>query len=229
MEKDSKKEIEVKWDTERLIDYTGGGSIQHPLTKIEIDLLEAPFPDEAYTTYPSKGMRLTTLKAAYIMERLHDVFGMGNVTVRYNEPIVHDGFFVASGQVVIYHAVTGAVRRLIPFCGMGSMPVKMSGIEDEWKGTVTNAINKALFNDLQIGREMFKGKIVISSDGRVTKPEKEDLSVKMMRATLKALKGADLEALKACAAKHYPGVGFNDLTDAQIKVLYDEREDARYA
>jgi hypothetical protein len=53
------------------------------LTDHQIKSLRAPFPEEALTPDRSRGFELTSIKAAYIIERLNDVFGPCGVGWRY--------------------------------------------------------------------------------------------------------------------------------------------------
>jgi len=46
------------------------------LTQDQIQALKAPFPDEALSPDTSRGFELTSIKAAYVMERLNEVFGL---------------------------------------------------------------------------------------------------------------------------------------------------------
>lgn len=58
------------------------------LTQKQIDSLKAPFPKEALKPEMSRGFELTSIKAAYIFERLNDVFG----PVGYGWRYVHSPF-----------------------------------------------------------------------------------------------------------------------------------------
>lgn len=53
------------------------------LTQDQIRALRAPFPAKALTPDTSRGFELTSIKAAYVIERLNDVFGPCGVGWRY--------------------------------------------------------------------------------------------------------------------------------------------------
>jgi hypothetical protein len=58
------------------------------LNQEQIDALRAPFPAEALKPDTSRGFELTSIKAAYVIERLNDVFGPCGIGWRY----VHSPF-----------------------------------------------------------------------------------------------------------------------------------------
>ena len=53
------------------------------LTDEQVQALRAPLPAEALTPDTSRGFELTSIKAAYVIERLNDVFGTCGVGWRY--------------------------------------------------------------------------------------------------------------------------------------------------
>jgi hypothetical protein len=58
------------------------------LTQEQVQALRAPFPQEALKPDTSRGFELTSIKAAYVIERLNDVFGPCGIGWRY----VHSPF-----------------------------------------------------------------------------------------------------------------------------------------
>ena len=58
------------------------------LNQDQIEALRAPFPPEALSADTSRGFELTSIKAAFVIERLNDVFGPCGVGWRY----VHSPF-----------------------------------------------------------------------------------------------------------------------------------------
>ncbi len=54
------------------------------MTEEQIRLLRASFPAEALSADTSRGFELTSIKAAYIIERLNDVFGTYGSGWRYS-------------------------------------------------------------------------------------------------------------------------------------------------
>ncbi len=53
------------------------------LSQDQHQALRAPFPPQAYSPDTSRGFELTSIKAAYVIERLNDVFGPCGVGWRY--------------------------------------------------------------------------------------------------------------------------------------------------
>jgi hypothetical protein len=53
------------------------------LTQDQIDALRASFPEEALRSDTSRGFELTSIRAAYVIERLNDVFGPCGIGWRY--------------------------------------------------------------------------------------------------------------------------------------------------
>lgn len=58
------------------------------LTQDQIEVLRMPFPNEAMSADTSHGFELTSLKAAYVIERLNQVFGPCGIGWHY----VHSPF-----------------------------------------------------------------------------------------------------------------------------------------
>jgi hypothetical protein len=58
------------------------------LTQEQVQALRAPFPAEALKPDTSRGFELTSIKAAYVIERLNGVFGPCGIGWRY----VHSPF-----------------------------------------------------------------------------------------------------------------------------------------
>ena len=70
------------------------------LTQEQIQAIKSPFPPEALSKDTSRGFELTSIKAAFVIERLNDVFGPCGVGWRY----VHSPFEMAqanSGKIEI--------------------------------------------------------------------------------------------------------------------------------
>jgi hypothetical protein len=60
------------------------------LTQEQIQALRAPFPAEALKPDTSCGFELTSIKAAYVIERLNDVFGPCGIGLRYTHSPFED-------------------------------------------------------------------------------------------------------------------------------------------
>jgi hypothetical protein len=66
------------------------------LTKEQTQLIQTPFPPEALSADTSRGFELTSIKAAFVIERLNEVFGHCGIGWRYvhspfDEVQTHDG------------------------------------------------------------------------------------------------------------------------------------------
>ena len=53
------------------------------MTQEQIQALKAPFPEAALSADTSRGFELTSIKAAYVIERLNEVFGLCGFGWRY--------------------------------------------------------------------------------------------------------------------------------------------------
>ena len=53
------------------------------LTQDQVQALKAPFPPESLSSDTSRGFELTSIKAAYVIERLNEVFGPCGIGWRY--------------------------------------------------------------------------------------------------------------------------------------------------
>ena len=77
------------------------------LNQDQIEALRAPFPPEALSADTSRGFELTSIKAAFVIERLNDVFGPCGTGWRY----VHSPFEeFANGRVEIVTEVAFQYR-----------------------------------------------------------------------------------------------------------------------
>jgi len=88
------------------------------LSDDQVRALRAPFPAEALSADTSRGFELTSIKAAYVIERLNDVFGTCGVGWRY----VHAPFEVL---------VTGDERTEI----LTEVALQFRVSDDEQRGT----------------------------------------------------------------------------------------------
>ena len=83
------------------------------LNQDQLQAIKAPFPSEALSSDTSRGFELTSIKAAFVIERLNEVFGPCGIGWRY----VHAPFEVPD---------TGNGRREIRHRGCASVPVRSS-------------------------------------------------------------------------------------------------------
>jgi hypothetical protein len=77
------------------------------LTEKQISALRAPFPPEALSTHTSRGFELTSIKAAYVIERLNEVFSTCGIGWRY----AHAPFEFLDGEVLTEVAFQYAVTE----------------------------------------------------------------------------------------------------------------------
>lgn len=102
--------------------------------------LRHPLPDEAVTQHPTKPY-LSSIKAIYVIERLNDVFGIGNWS--YKQKVIER----CEGGVVVVE-----VHLKVPEYGIslssfggndnGGEGTKNFDLGDAYKGAVTDAITK---------------------------------------------------------------------------------------
>ena len=162
------------------------------LTQEQIEELRAPLPAEALTPDRSRGFELTSIKAAYIIQRLNDVFGPCGVGWRY----VHAPFetIVTADQrseivteVALQYRVakdeqrgSGPVEwrdgwRIRPdHPWVWSEPILAAGgkspgggsvpYTDARKSAVTDGLTKAA-SMLGIGHRVFKGLVRVGGNG----------------------------------------------------------------
>jgi|GEM_PF-3658904 len=124
------------------------------VSEVMRNALRAPLPSEAVTQHPTKTY-LSSIKAIYVIERLNDVFGIGNWS--YSQKVVER----ADGGVVVVE-----VNLLVPEYGIshtsfggndnGGESSKNFDLGDAYKGAVTDAITK-ICSMLEIGIDVFKG------------------------------------------------------------------------
>ena len=153
------------------------------LTEEQLQAIKAPFPPQAVSADTSRGFELTSIKAAYVIERLNEVFGTCGVGWRYAhspfDELVND-----KGQVEVITEVAlqyrcqeedgcppvvwvggwafpdnGAIRQWSePVVACGGHAVGRGGAPntDARKSAVTDGITKAA-SMIGIGHEVFKG------------------------------------------------------------------------
>ena len=148
------------------------------LSEKQIAQLRAPFPVEALSADTSRGFELTSIKAAYVVERLNEVFGPCGCGWRY----VHASFEWIEGEVLTEVAlqfkvaeggcdpvVWNSEARTWAYASLGaqwSWPVFSPGgrrpgkgnapLTDARKGAITDGLTKAA-SMIGVGQEVFKG------------------------------------------------------------------------
>jgi len=107
------------------------------LTQDQIQALKSPFPPEALSADTSRGFELTSIKAAYVIERLNEVFGPCGIGWRY----VHSPFeemHTDNGRVEIVTEVAFQYRFPVrDDCG-GCAPVVWDAQAGGWAFRASN-------------------------------------------------------------------------------------------
>ena len=101
------------------------------LTQDQIQALKSPFPSEALSADTSRGFELTSIKAAYVIERLNEVFGLCGIGWRY----VHGPFeevHTDSGRVEIVTEVALQYRFPATDDCAGNDPVVWDAQAGNW-------------------------------------------------------------------------------------------------
>jgi hypothetical protein len=124
------------------------------------DALRKPLPDEAISEHPTKTF-LSTIKAIYVVERLNDVFGIGEWNIS-NEIVSKEGKWIIVKAVF---TVNGYNIRIEQFGGNDN-----SDPGDAYKGAATDALTK-IGSYLEIGIDVFKG---LSNPNKAKKTEPQD-------------------------------------------------------
>jgi hypothetical protein len=101
------------------------------LNQDQVQALRSPFPDVALTPDCSRGFELTSIKAAYVIERLNDVFGPCGIGWRY----VHSPFEevqTGNGRVEIVTEVAFQYRFKPTNDCVGCDPVMWDAQAGDW-------------------------------------------------------------------------------------------------
>ena len=147
------------------------------------DLLRKPFEEAAYSADTSRGFELTSIKAAYVLERVNEVFGLCGVGWRY----AHGQFEEINKEVMVWLAVQYAVEdggcgrvewdamighwRIVEGTGWSEPIYTVGGnsvgkgsipITDAKKSAITNGIGKAL-SVIGVGSDAFKGLVRVGN------------------------------------------------------------------
>jgi hypothetical protein len=154
------------------------------LNQEQIDALRAPFPPEALKPDTSRGFELTSIKAAYVIERLNDVFGPCGIGWRYAHSPFED---VPSDDGRLEVVTEVAFQYRLPNEGAGCGRVIWNnswqyGSDDGWsepifacggkglgrggapytdarKSAVTDGLTKAA-SMIGVGHQVFKGLVL---------------------------------------------------------------------
>lgn len=118
-------------------------------SKVPVELLEklkAPLPKEAINQHPTKKY-LSTIKAIYVVERLNDVFGLGNWSI-------HNEFVERVDKMVVIKAILEVPMYSIKIESYGGNNNEDLG--DAYKGACTDALTK-IGSYLYVAMDVFKG------------------------------------------------------------------------
>ncbi|KKN71856.1 hypothetical protein LCGC14_0417100 [marine sediment metagenome] len=126
--------------------------------------LRAPFPPEAITDHPTKTY-LSTIKAAYVMERLNDVFGICGWEIEHEVVSDTDEYVTVKGCI---HLTEFNLRTSEQYGGHGKTG-KNTEPADGYKSAVTDLMSKCA-SYLEIGIDVFKGLKGIQKKQQVGKP-----------------------------------------------------------
>jgi len=157
------------------------------LSEKQISALRASFPLEALSADTSRGFELTSIKAAFVVERLNQVFGPCGAGWRY----VHSPFEWMEGEVITEVALQFQVTEcggsavvwdsqshgwaFVPDSTGWSWPILSPGgrrpgkgtapLTDARKGAITDGLTKAA-SMIGVGHEVFKGLVRVAQPGR---------------------------------------------------------------
>lgn len=110
------------------------------------EALRAPLPPEAVSPHPSKKY-LSTIKAIYVVERLNDVFGIGNWFIKNKILKESNGMVIAKSRLTIPEYGI----EIEHYGGNDN-----ADLGDAYKGACTDALTK-MASFLEIGIDVFKG------------------------------------------------------------------------
>ena len=144
--------------------------------------LRKPLPKEAISQHPTKKF-LSTIKAIYVVERLNDVFGIGQWSIKYDIVEAGEKMIVAKGILIV------------PEFGI---EIEQYGGNDNadrgdaFKGACTDCLTK-IGSYLEIGIDVFKG--LVDAQQETEKKSNADkrpwLSEKMLYAASERIKSAN--------------------------------------
>ena len=132
--------------------------MEQKLTKEQERMLFAPLPREALRQHPSKHF-LTVITPIYVLERLNNVFGIGNWEYR-TEPVTLGPSTGSKGQMAVVKGVLDIPEYGIHLEQYGGNDNPDMG--DAYKGAATDALTK-IASYLGIGFDIYKGKRDLAS------------------------------------------------------------------
>ena len=158
------------------------------LTQEQVHALRAPFPNEALKPDTSRGFELTSIKAAYVIERLNEVFGPCGTGWRYSHspfddvPTDNGRLEVVTEVALQYRVPDGGCGRVTwtdtweysgdpqwsePIFACGGKGLGKGGARytDARKSAVTDGLTKAA-SMIGVGHQVFKGLVRTGRDAR---------------------------------------------------------------
>lgn len=165
------------------------------LTSEMVAKLKAPLPAEAISQHPTKTY-LSSIKAIYVVERLNDVFGIGQWQQR-NEVISDDS------KMKTVHSWIDINEYNIHLDNFGGNDNSDEG--DAFKGAVTDALTK-MASYLGIGMDVYKGLATPSGNSPTVKNTNTTIGVRPATEKQKAVIG-DLMAKKNISVEQLADAG----------------------
>ena len=186
------------------------------LSDAQVKALARPLPKEAIKPHPTKTY-LSTIKAIYVVERLNEVFGVGQWEI-HGEKILE-----SSEKMVVLEAVLTIPVYGIQLRAYGGNDNPDRG--DAYKGAVTDALTK-IGSYLGIGMDVFKG-LGDKSEHQEDRTEKKtitpsDKQLEQYHAFMSDIKDAKTtDDLKRIYKEAQEAVKVKLLTDTQQVEIYD--------
>lgn len=130
-------------------------------------ILTADFPKEAYSPDTSRGFELTSIKAAYVIERLNEAFGLcGHGWTYRRQPFqISESGEVLAEVTLWYRLPDGTWSE--PICNVGGKRQVRNNLTDARKSAITDAITK-IASFLGVGHKAFKGLVKVNEPKKAT-------------------------------------------------------------
>lgn len=146
------------------------------LTDEQRRMLFAPLPREALKQHPTKRF-LTVITPIYVLERLNNVFGVGNWEFR-TEPVNVGAGTTGKGQMCVVKGILDIPEYGIHLEQYGGNDNADMG--DAYKGAATDALTK-IASYLGIGFDIYKGKRDVGAARESTDVAQEEYRQNVIR------------------------------------------------
>lgn len=165
--------------------------------------LKKDFPESAYGADTTRGSKvLTSLKAHYVVERLNDVFGLGNWRLDGEWKDVDDGIlFIGELTAQFYENEKLVTISTGPVPGFAGTDKENSG--DAYKSARTDSLSKSA-SLLGVGNEMYKGNV----EPRLSDAQKKALDVDEPKEELRSESAKDADEAEEVKEKPKARRGF---------------------